>query len=87
MVERVCQSCGMPMGIGSEMYGTERDGSKSRDYCETCYEKGAFIEEISLDDMIESLVKIVLAGTDFVGEDGVRKMLREMLPTLKRWQA
>ena len=33
MEERNCQSCGMPMGPTDELYGTETDGSKSKDYC------------------------------------------------------
>ena len=42
MEERYCQSCGMPMGQGDGLYGTEADGGKSADYCKYCYDKGAF---------------------------------------------
>ncbi|WP_456283452.1 zinc ribbon domain-containing protein [Bacillus sp. JZ34] len=31
MEHHVCQSCGMPMT--SELFGTEKDGGKNRDYC------------------------------------------------------
>ena len=40
MEEKYCQSCGMPMGINDELYGTEVNGSKNNDYCKYCYEQG-----------------------------------------------
>ena len=36
MEEKFCQCCGMPMGETDELYGTNKDGSKSQDYCEYC---------------------------------------------------
>ncbi|WP_217620951.1 zinc ribbon domain-containing protein, partial [Bacillus sp. GbtcB13] len=40
MDQHVCQRCGMPMT--SELFGTEKDGGKDRDYCMYCYENGAY---------------------------------------------
>ena len=54
MEEKYCQSCGMPMGNGDELYGTEKDGSKSSDYCSYCYENGTFKQDCTMDEMIES---------------------------------
>jgi len=33
MQEKMCESCGMPMGETDEMYGTEANGNKNTDYC------------------------------------------------------
>lgn len=82
--ERYCQSCGMPMGQTDEMYGTNADGTKSADYCEYCYNNGAFASECTLDQMIEICVPHVVSNAG-MSEDAARKMLQEVLPTLKRW--
>jgi len=48
----MCQSCGMPFS-GEKDYGTELDGSRSKDYCFHCYQGGKFLDEgISLGDKI-----------------------------------
>ena len=54
MEERNCQSCGMPMGPTDEHYGTEADGSKSKDYCKYCYQNGAFTADCTMGEMISS---------------------------------
>ena len=38
---RICQSCSMPLSSG-ELSGTEKDGSRKKDYCKYCYENGRF---------------------------------------------
>lgn len=53
MEEKYCQSCGMPMGNTEEMYGTEADGGKSKEYCKYCYENGNFVANCSMEEMIE----------------------------------
>ena len=56
MEERDCQSCGMPMGQTDEFYGTEADGTKSREYCNYCYENGAFTANCTMEEMIDFCV-------------------------------
>jgi len=75
----------MPMGTTAESHGTNADGSISEDYCKYCLEKGAFVSNCSLDEMIEVCVPHMIYTTDFT-ENEARKMLREVLPTLKRWK-
>ena len=82
---KFCQSCGMPMLPGIA-YGTEADGSLSGDYCSYCYGSGAFLGEMSMEEMIDfclntDAVKKLYASR----EEGRRKML-EYFPTLKRWK-
>ena len=42
MNQKFCQCCGMPLGEGTDMQGTNADGSKNGDYCKYCLDKGAF---------------------------------------------
>jgi len=86
METRHCQSCGMPMGATSEMYGTNADGSKSEDYCEYCFENGAFKNDVTMNEMIEICVPHVAKAIPGMSEDEARKMMREFFPMLKRWK-
>lgn len=84
--KKACQSCGMPMGDKTELYGTNADGGKNDDYCIFCFKSGAFTEEINIEQMIELCVPHMLKkGADFT-EESARKMLKKFLPTLKRWK-
>lgn len=80
-----CQSCGMPMSE-PEHFGSEKDGSKSGEYCSYCYQNGAFVDEsITLEEMIEFCSqKIDEVGIMPYAE--ARKMTGEFLPQLKRWR-
>ena len=87
MQKKCCQSCGMPMGETDELYGTEANGSKSADYCQYCYENGAFTEpNCTLEEMIEACAAIMVEEYDFSPEEAKRQC-EEGLPTLKRWKA
>ena len=56
-METICQSCGMPLRR-KEDFGTNRDGSKSKEYCFHCYQKGRFLDEgITLQEKIDKNVK------------------------------
>lgn len=83
--EKYCQSCGMPMGQTDEMYGTDADGTKSKDYCAYCYQKGAFTGECTMEQMIEFCFPHVVAANAGMSEDDVRNMMKEYFPKLKRW--
>ena len=86
MEERYCQSCGMPMGDTYEKYGTEADGSKSKDYCKYCYDNGKFSSECTMEEMIEFCVPHVLEGNSKVTADEAESMMQQWFPTLKRWR-
>ena len=87
MEERYCQSCGMPMGETDELYGTESDGTKSRDYCSYCYENGAFTVNCTMKEMIEFCVKPTVENVPGMTEESARAMMHEHFPQLKRWRA
>lgn len=86
MEEKYCQSCGMPMGETDEMYGTEKDGGKSADYCKYCYENGAFTADCTMDEMIEFCIPPMVSANADMSEGKARGMMKEFFPSLKRWK-
>ena len=77
-----CQSCGMPLDK-PELLGTEKDGSKSHEYCLYCYQDGAFINpDMTLPEM-KTLVKEQMEKMKI--DTGIIDMAINSLPNLKRW--
>jgi hypothetical protein len=70
----------------AEMYGTNADGSKNADYCKYCYENGAFAQNCTMDEMIELCVPHMAAANSGMSEGEARNMMKEFIPTLKRWK-
>jgi len=87
MEEIYCQSCGMPMEKTDEMYGTEKGGGKSADYCKYCYENGAFTFHGSMEEMIEICVPPMVEHNPGMTQDAARDMMYKFFPMLKRWRA
>lgn len=81
-IEKICQSCGMPM-TEEEHFGTNADGSKNEEYCCYCFQDGKFTFGGNLEEMIEKLVS--MAGKMGMTEEEARAMAEENLPKLKRW--
>ena len=86
MNENLCQSCGKPMGQAGNLYGSEKDGSKSKDYCEDCYKNGEFTTRISKERMIEISIPYLMKEKPGLAEDEARKEMETFFPTLKRWK-
>ncbi len=86
MDTKYCQCCAMPMGEGTELYGTNADGSVNEDYCKYCFEKGEFTFKGTMEEMIEVCVPHVVEANKDMNEDSARKMMMEFFPTLKRWK-
>ncbi|WP_427182207.1 zinc ribbon domain-containing protein [Paenibacillus sp. TC-CSREp1] len=81
----VCQSCGMPL-TSAEQFGTEMNGSPTREYCIYCYKDGKFEQPgMSLEGMVEMCTTIL--KQEGMDEESARSMLRNQLPYLKRWQS
>ncbi|WP_145153255.1 zinc ribbon domain-containing protein [Paenibacillus xylanexedens] len=80
----VCQSCGMPLTTPAQ-FGTEADGSTTREYCIYCYKEGQFEQPgISLEGMTEMCTAIL--KDEGMDEESARSMLRNQLAFLKRWR-
>ena len=54
---KFCQSCGMT--LTDDVLGTNADGSKNEDYCMYCYKDGKFLQECTMDEMIEHCSQFV----------------------------
>lgn len=84
-----CQSCGMLMQT-SDLFGTDKDGSLNREYCCYCYKEGEFVQDCTMDEMIEHCVKYLDefnkgCDTQFSKEEAIAQM-KEFFPMLKRWK-
>ena len=81
-MEKICQSCGMP--LTKEQLGTNKDGSINNDYCKYCYEKGEFIDKVSMNEYIEMCSKYgEQAG---MTNEEMKDYCSKLFPTLKRWK-
>ena len=80
---RICQSCSMPLSSG-ELSGTEKDGSRKKDYCKYCYENGQFTNpKITLEEMktfVKNKMQEMKIDADTIS------MAVSSLPNLKRWR-
>jgi hypothetical protein len=80
-----CQSCGMPM-VKPEDFGTNADGSTTREYCHFCFQKGKFTEQnLTMEQMIEKVAGI-MAQLHTMPQAQATGMAKTFIPTLKRWQ-
>jgi predicted nucleic acid-binding protein len=74
----------MPLD-NDKLLGTEKDGSKSHEYCIYCYQNGAFINpEMTLDEM-RNIVKTQMEKMKI--DSGIITMAANSLPGLKRWRS
>ena len=78
-----CQSCYMPMDA-ADKFGTEKDGSKSEDYCVHCYQAGGFTTSQTLEQAVET--NIPWWKGEGESDDVARARIMEVFPKLKRWQ-
>ena len=79
-----CQSCSMPLDK-PEQQGTEKDGSKSKEYCTYCFQNGAFINPNMTMDEMKTLVREQMEKRKI--DAGIIQMAVSSLPHLKRWRA
>lgn len=89
MKERIfCQSCGMPIS-SEETAGTNTDGTRSKDYCVFCFQKGSFTQDVTMEEMIQislgHMQEIFKSNPEFHEDEALEKM-NEFFPELKRWK-
>lgn len=82
---KICQSCGIPINR-EELMGTNTDGSKNNEYCNHCYENGAFSSNVTMTEFIEVCVPYVSKGNPHPNEEAARKFMQDSFPKLKRWK-
>ena len=84
-----CQSCGMPLTRNEEC-GTDADGSINFDYCKYCYKDGQFLQNCTMEEMIEHCAQFI----DEVNKnkpqpmtiEEYKQMMQSFFPMLKRWR-
>ena len=85
---KFCQSCGMP--LNDQMLGTNADGSKNEDYCMYCYKSGKFMQDCTMDEMIEHCSQFVDEVNKNMPKpmtkEEYKQMMRQYFPMLKRWK-
>jgi radical SAM superfamily enzyme len=85
---KFCQSCGMP--LNDQVLGTNADGSKNEGYCIYCYKDGKFLQDCTMDEMIEFCSQFVDEVNKNMPKpmtkDEYKQMMRQYFPMLKRWK-
>jgi len=80
-----CQSCGMPLSDEFGNYGTMADGTNNPEYCQFCFQNGAFTNpDQTVDEMVQSSIDFMTANLGFSPEQAT-EMSRGVIPNLKRW--
>lgn len=86
---KFCQSCGMPL-MKDEDFGTNADGSTNPDYCQYCYQKGKFLQDCTMEEMIEHCSQFVDEVNKQMPKpltcEEYKEMMRGYFPQLKRWR-
>ncbi len=82
---KFCQSCGMPL-TSPEDHGTEADGSASQDYCQYCYQKGAFTSSMTMEEMIYFCVPHMTAPHPEMTAQQAKAQMEQFFPMLLRWK-
>lgn len=79
----ICQSCTMPIDSIDDR-GTEKDNSKSNEYCKYCYQHGALINPgMSLDEM-KTIITTQMKKMNL--PESIIQLSLNTLPHLKRWK-
>ena len=88
MDQRFCQSCGMP--LTEDVLGTNADGTKNEDYCMYCYKDGRFLQDCTMEEMIEHCAQFVGAVNEGLEKPITKEeyigMMKTYFPQLKRWR-
>ena len=83
-----CQSCGMPL-TRKEDCGTNADGTINYDYCQYCYADGKFLQDFTMEEMIEHCAQFVDEVNKQMPQpmtkEEYKQMMRNYFPMLKRW--
>lgn len=88
MEKQFCQSCAMP--ITDAVKGTNADGSLNDDYCKYCYENGQFLQNLTMEQMIEHCAQFTEEMNKNTGlsltREQAKAQMRQFFPQLKRWK-
>ncbi|MCQ2206728.1 MAG: zinc ribbon domain-containing protein [Paludibacteraceae bacterium] len=79
----------MPLSKNEDC-GTIADGSINFDYCQFCYKEGKFVQDCTMDEMIDHCSQFVDEVNKQTGEsmtkDEYKQRMYGFFPMLKRWR-
>ncbi|NJY62702.1 hypothetical protein HC174_08025 [Salinimicrobium sp. CDJ15-81-2] len=78
----ICQCCGL--SFSPKARGTNRDQSKSGDYCLDCFKDGEFRDHMSIQEMEKKLLEMAKHHDGLCMEEAEAAI--KNLPDLKRWK-
>jgi hypothetical protein len=79
----ICQSCGFPFGEAAR--GTNRNHTKSTEYCMNCLKEGEFTDHhLTLHEMERKLLLMAREHNEISLEEA--QQIIKTLPDLKRWK-
>jgi len=79
-----CQSCGMPIHVGN--FGTNASGSMNFEYCNICFQKGAFTDmDMTCANMIKQTTSRMIQELG-MNEQEAHELAIEIVPRMKRWR-
>ena len=74
-----------PDGSVVSSFGSNREGSRSYEYCVICFREGAFtMPNLTLDEMIAMSVEN-MTGEQGIPEARARDLANTVIPKLRRW--
>ena len=85
-MEKVCQSCGLP--LNDRILGNEINGTFSSEYCYLCYRNGQFLQlDLTLLEMQQQVIqRIDQAPINKFQKWILKKIYPLQLKALKRWR-
>ncbi|HBN85202.1 MAG TPA: transcriptional regulator [Clostridiales bacterium] len=82
---RICQCCTYPLRKIDEL-GTNSDGTLNVDYCIYCFKDGAWVDpDLTAHGVIDYTIPFMKSPS--MTEEQARKVLSDLVPTLKRWKS
>ena len=85
---KFCQSCGMP--LTAEVLGSNADGTPNEDYCIYCYKDGRFLQDVTMEQMIDHCAQFTDEINKNSGQNLTVEQMKEQMcrffPQLKRWK-
>ena len=76
------------MPLTDEVLGTNADGTKNEDYCMYCYRDGKFLQDCTMEEMIEHCAQFIGAVNEEkpITKEEYIGMMKTYFPQLKRWR-
>jgi hypothetical protein len=83
-MNKICQSCGMPMRKDPNQGGTNLDGSKNSSYCSYCWLNGKFVGSFTTAAQMQDFCIDKLKELGFPRFLGW--IMTRNIPSLERWK-